>query len=174
MNAYILLGGEDDLFMLEITDTGAHHLGGKQIVHIEGAKVKDTVVYLGGGPCMCTWFTWTKQGVLCAWTNEFFEIFDDEHNVTGVMEPFHHPGAMEWYSHHYYDSVTVLFGWYLLRLVHHVCCSQPCHHAPLCQLICYWPQFLTSLCLLLISFHSTGSSCLHSMVHAHTCSLFML
>ena len=23
MNAYILLGGEDDLFMLEITDTGA-------------------------------------------------------------------------------------------------------------------------------------------------------
>ena len=26
--------------------------------------------------------------------NELFEIFDDEHNVTGLMEPFHHPGAM--------------------------------------------------------------------------------
>ena len=22
-----------------------------------------------------------------------FEIFDNEYNVTGVMEPFHHPGA---------------------------------------------------------------------------------
>ena len=54
MNTYILLGGEDGLFMLEITDAGAHRLGGKKVVHIEVAKEKDTVVYLGGGPCMCT------------------------------------------------------------------------------------------------------------------------
>ena len=51
---HILLGGEDGLFMLEIADTGAHHLGGKKVGHIEDAKEKDTVVYLGGGPCMCT------------------------------------------------------------------------------------------------------------------------
>ena len=50
MNTYILLGGEDGLFMLEITDAGAHRLGGKKVVHIEVA----TVIYLGGGPCMCT------------------------------------------------------------------------------------------------------------------------
>ena len=46
--------GEDGLFMLEIADAGAHHLGGKKVVHIEGTKEKDTVVYLGGGSCMCT------------------------------------------------------------------------------------------------------------------------
>ena len=54
MNTYILLGGEEGLFMLVITDAGAHHLGGKKEVHIEVAKEKDTVVHLGGGPCMCT------------------------------------------------------------------------------------------------------------------------
>ena len=30
MNTYILLGGEEGLFMLEITDAGAHHLGGNK------------------------------------------------------------------------------------------------------------------------------------------------
>ena len=54
MNTYIFLGGEDGLFMLEIIDAASHHLGGKKVVHIEVAKEKDTVVYLGGGPCMCT------------------------------------------------------------------------------------------------------------------------
>ena len=53
-NTHILLGGEGGLFMLEIADTGAHRLGGKKVVHIDVAKEKDTVVYLGGGPCMCT------------------------------------------------------------------------------------------------------------------------
>ena len=54
MNTYIRLGGEDGLFMLESSDAGAHRLGRKKVVHIDVAKEKDTVVYLGGGPCMCT------------------------------------------------------------------------------------------------------------------------
>ena len=54
MNTYILLRGEDGLFVLEIADAGAHRLGRKKVVHIEVAKEKDTVVYFGGGPCMCT------------------------------------------------------------------------------------------------------------------------
>ena len=36
--------------MLEPTILGAI----KKVVHIEVAKEKDTVIYLGGGPCMCT------------------------------------------------------------------------------------------------------------------------
>ena len=52
-NERILLGGEDGLFMLEIADDGAHRLGDKKVAQIEVAKEEDTVIYLGGGPCMC-------------------------------------------------------------------------------------------------------------------------
>lgn len=38
--------------MLEIADDAAHRLGDKKVVQIEVAKEENTVIYLGGGPCM--------------------------------------------------------------------------------------------------------------------------
>ena len=38
--------------MLDIADDGAHRIGDKKVVQIEVAKEEDTVIYLGGGPCM--------------------------------------------------------------------------------------------------------------------------
>ena len=62
-NERILLGGEDGLFMLEIADDGVHRLGDKKVVQIEVAKEENTVIYLGGGPCMyvCTYVTFLDQ-----------------------------------------------------------------------------------------------------------------
>lgn len=64
-NERILLGGEDGLFMLEITDDGAHRLGDKKVVQIEVIKEEASVVYLGGGCYACVCHCPAVGGVCC-------------------------------------------------------------------------------------------------------------
>ena len=57
--------------MLEIADDRVHRLGDKKVVQIEVAKEENTVIYLGGGPCMyvCNSLG-PSEPVICARTNK--------------------------------------------------------------------------------------------------------